>query len=1129
MADRLLDPSPANGGAKQKQFEDPYGDYRQRPVTPADKSPRGFSPGGRSPSARSPRATSPFSTAMGMPRDTGRTPRKLILCFDGTGNKFHGDESDSNILKIFRMLDRSAGDQYHYYQPGIGTYVISDSLSHSGVRARIKSWYQKAKDSAIGSSFDQHVVGGYRFLMRFYQRGDEIYMFGFSRGAYIARFLAEMLDYIGLLCHGNEEMVKFAWKAFAQWQARKPPSKEVDDDGEESEEDQQTRKMYNYMKGFRETFSRPVGRIRFLGLFDTVNSVPRFETAWMQRSKFPYTARSSARYIRHAVSIDERRAKFRQDLLYQKAPKHKHHHTHRHHVAEVIDRIRRSVDVPHTNPGETQNLPPVPTEKEKHPSQFLTPGDAGRGRRGAVSHKHHYAPYRARSSSRQRRSLGALFDEQDNLSCSDASQWEAEMDDWKNEDQDIDEVWFAGGHGDIGGGWEALDDRKSASHVPLTWMVREAMKAGLSFDMENVVEMGCQDVFDSVRLSSRGVKSSRVGRPAIRVQDEAGHVQGEQNGESSLEIGPRDFAGEPAPDASLMSPFHELMHRAHTSLIHDSLEYGGGLAPMAVSAWKFMEYLPFRRMDLQPDGSWKPIRWPLPCGEVRDIPDNVRVHGSVIRRLKEDETYRPGNLIIGGGGRGVRRAPAEYGIGDWICVAEHGDPIGEIWEKKPREANGNGTNGTNDSPARVASVDMPIPFLMYVIGHGPPDWLRDNAYTILSVAMTMTLLYFLKKWTSGKLNPSEKNLHGRVVMFTGGTSGIGALAAQEMARQGAQIILLTHTSPSDPFLVEYIQDMRDGTNNQLIYAEQVDLSSLHSIRKFATKWIDNAPPRRLDMIVLCAATMTPPGGERMETKEGIEETWMVNYLANFHLLGILSPAIKAQPFDRDVRIIMATCSSYIGSPPLKEPIVDRNWSPSRAYARSKLALTVFGQAFQKHLDTYKRPDQLPMNAKVIFVDPGLSRTPGTRRWLTRGSLFGLAIYVVGYAFPWLLLKSPFRGAQSILYAAMESRLAVGHGGRLIKECMEVDFARSDVRDDEVAKQLWEESDALIERTEKASAKARAADKAAEDRKEEKGKEQEQIEEIKELVETIQKGKQKKQKQRKNDKEKRKAKSDKTNV
>jgi hypothetical protein len=58
-----------------------------------------------------------------------------------------------------------------------------------------------------------------------------------------------------------------------------------------------------------------VRRIRFLGLFDTVNSVPKFEAAWMQRSKYPYTARSSAKVIRHAVSINERRAKFRQDLI----------------------------------------------------------------------------------------------------------------------------------------------------------------------------------------------------------------------------------------------------------------------------------------------------------------------------------------------------------------------------------------------------------------------------------------------------------------------------------------------------------------------------------------------------------------------------------------------------------------------------------------------------------------------------------------------------------------------------------------------------------------------------------------------------------------------------------------------
>ncbi|KYK57425.1 oxidoreductase, short chain dehydrogenase/reductase family [Drechmeria coniospora] len=372
---------------------------------------------------------------------------------------------------------------------------------------------------------------------------------------------------------------------------------------------------------------------------------------------------------------------------------------------------------------------------------------------------------------------------------------------------------------------------------------------------------------------------------------------------------------------------------------------------------------------------------------------------------------------------------------------------------------------------------MPIPFIFYVIENGPPDWLRDNQWPIFYTSIALTLLYTLKKWTSGRSNTAERPLHGKVVLFTGGTSGVGARAVEELATRGAQIVLLTHAPPSDPFLVEYVQDLREKTQNQLIYAEQVDLSSLHSVRKFATRWIDNAPPRRLDMIVLCAATLTPPGGGRTETGEGIEETWMVNFLANFHLLGILSPAIKAQPFDRDVRIIMATCSSYIGSPSLKEAVHGSNWSPAAAYARSKLALNVFGQAFQKHLDSYKRPDELPMNARVIFVDPGLSRTPGTRRWLTRGSLYGLALYLLGYAVPWFLLKSPHQAAQSILHAAMELDLGRGPGGKLIKECTEVDFARAEVKDDEVAKRLWEESDALIEKVEKAEAKKRAAQKS----------------------------------------------------
>lgn len=88
-------------------------------------------------------------------------------------------------------------------------------------------------------------MGGYKFLMRYYSCEDDIYIFGFSRGAYTARFLAEMLDHVGLLSAGNEELVRFAWKTYAKWQRR------TDNHSEASK--LKDAELYEYMRGFRET------------------------------------------------------------------------------------------------------------------------------------------------------------------------------------------------------------------------------------------------------------------------------------------------------------------------------------------------------------------------------------------------------------------------------------------------------------------------------------------------------------------------------------------------------------------------------------------------------------------------------------------------------------------------------------------------------------------------------------------------------------------------------------------------------------------------------------------------------------------------------------------------------------
>ena len=140
--------------------------------------------------------------------------------------------------------------------------------------------------------------------MRYYSLGDRIYIFGFSRGAYTARFVARMIFQVGLLSMGNEEMVPFAYKLYQDYEMGK------DTDG-------------NYMGAFRSTFCRhdPVTpskgiKTHFLGLFDTVNSVGTFDVPFNGAIKVP-TVHGTAEHVRHAVAIDERRVKFKAALLAQ--------------------------------------------------------------------------------------------------------------------------------------------------------------------------------------------------------------------------------------------------------------------------------------------------------------------------------------------------------------------------------------------------------------------------------------------------------------------------------------------------------------------------------------------------------------------------------------------------------------------------------------------------------------------------------------------------------------------------------------------------------------------------------------------------------------------------------------------
>ncbi|KAG8746596.1 hypothetical protein FRC10_004448 [Ceratobasidium sp. 414] len=145
----------------------------------------------------------------------------------------------------------------------------------------------KVLDQGIALYLDKHVMGGYEFLMKHYNDGDRICLFGFSRGAYTARALAGMLNKVGLLPPDNIEQIPFAYSMYNR----------NDDAG------------FRASVGFKKAFCRTV-QIEFLGVWDTVSSVGLL---WPRHLPFT-TSNAIVKRFRHAVSLDEHRAKFKQNV-----------------------------------------------------------------------------------------------------------------------------------------------------------------------------------------------------------------------------------------------------------------------------------------------------------------------------------------------------------------------------------------------------------------------------------------------------------------------------------------------------------------------------------------------------------------------------------------------------------------------------------------------------------------------------------------------------------------------------------------------------------------------------------------------------------------------------------------------
>ncbi|KAF9783112.1 hypothetical protein BJ322DRAFT_136244 [Thelephora terrestris] len=485
-------------------------------------------------------------------------PRVIVLCFDGTSNQFSAQ--NTNVVKFYGLLDKCCPlQQIVYYQPGIGTYI------NPGVVSPALGWIAKIADQAFAWYLNQHVMGGYQFLMDNYRSGDKICIFGFSRGAYTARALAGFLFKIGLLPRDNIEQVPFAYSLYTRTdKAGKALAIE-----------------------YKQTFCTAV-TIDFLGVWDTVASV-----GLIFGRSLPFTSANSAvRVFRHALSLDEHRARFQPNAFHRESPK---------------DAARRREDP--SLPVESETLDPEVVERpHPHPKH----GHRRWGvtiHRHAAKHEHPGANHRAPGSHRAR-GLGSSPPGPSSTVLLSLDPVPPVL-----------EVWFAGCHSDVGG--SAIKDtvRYSLAAITLRWMVKQVILAqcGIRFD-EAALRRADIDISNLVSLSPTQLTMDDILDADAGTTVTTSLPSPSLSGEYDIEC----YMVRSRNDGEVVEQDWPRKQDVVAD-IHDELR----ISPI----WWLLEFLPIKYEWQDPKGAWK-YKWGINLGRGRKIRDPRPIfHDSVRERM----------------------------------------------------------------------------------------------------------------------------------------------------------------------------------------------------------------------------------------------------------------------------------------------------------------------------------------------------------------------------------------------------------------------------------------------------------------------------------------------------------------
>lgn len=226
--------------------------------------------------------------------------KRLVVCCDGTWQS-QNNQVPTNVFKIAQAVKQtdeqgSNISQILYYDQGIG--AVPNKEEKQSLLKGIGDSIEKLGGGAFGWWIDEKIEGAYIFLCLNYEPGDEIYLFGFSRGAYTVRSLAGLINCSGLLKRPDINNTAEAYRIYRL--------------GDRIERDESAKK-------FRQNNVQQQVKIKLLGCWDTVGSlgIPNFTPLLlvdrMFNVKYAFHDTELSPIIenaRHAIAIDEKRLGF---------------------------------------------------------------------------------------------------------------------------------------------------------------------------------------------------------------------------------------------------------------------------------------------------------------------------------------------------------------------------------------------------------------------------------------------------------------------------------------------------------------------------------------------------------------------------------------------------------------------------------------------------------------------------------------------------------------------------------------------------------------------------------------------------------------------------------------------------